>query len=463
MSRNISRRELFRVLGASGMAASLASTGSFISAADAAGMRVGTFRCDVTPPVGHRLYPKTLVTVEHPLYAKGIVLEDGGRRYVLCAVDWCVLSNSSHLLLRRKMATAADTHVSHVAVQCVHQHTAPVIDSNAQKLLEQVETPPPFTDLKFLEEVTDRLAAAVKKSVGRLRPFDSVGTGQAKVDRVASSKWVPGKSGKMRMRWSCCKDPKLRAAPEGYIDPFLKTITLAHDGKSLVRLHYYATHPQSFYGDGRASYDVPGIARERLERKENVFQIYFTGCGCDIAMGKYNDGSRRARKELGDRLYAGMEAAIASTRFTPVSRIHWRTVPLLLPPKTDGRYNVAKNRVIMENPEADATSRVFAARRIACVKRLKRPIELSSLQVGRVHILHLPGEPMVEFQLFAQQLMPDDFVAVAGYGEGAPSNICTERACAEVEDGRGEPIVSMVLPRSEVLLKAAIRELLRVE
>ena len=37
--------------------------------------------------------------------------------------------------------------------------------------------------------------------------------------------------------------------PEGAIDPYLKTITLAEGEKPLVRLHYYATHPQSFYGD----------------------------------------------------------------------------------------------------------------------------------------------------------------------------------------------------------------------
>jgi hypothetical protein len=70
---------------------------------------------------------------------------------------------------------------------------------------------------------------------------------------------------------------------------------------------------------------------------------------------------------------------------------------------------------------------------------------------------------MVAFQLFAQQLLPDGFVAVAGYGEGAPSNICTVRECDEAEEGRVEPKMSMVLPPSEMLLKAAIRELLDVE
>jgi len=440
--------------------AMLCHAGSLVQGADAPQLRVATFRSDVTPPLGRLLYLKPLATVEQPLTAKGIVLDDGHRRYVLCAVDWCTLSNSTHLLFRRKVAAAAGADISRVAVQCVHQHTAPSVDGDAQKLLDQEENPPQYVDLKFLDEVTDRLAAAVKKSLCQLQPFDKIGTGQAKVERVASTRRLPIEGGKVRTRWSSCKDAELRAMPEGYIDPILRTITLARGDKPLVRLHYYATHPQSFYGDGRASIDVPGIARERLEREESVPQIYFTGCAGDVAMGKYNDGSPRARDELAERLYAGMGASIASTRLVPVSRLEWRTVLLSLPPRTDGDYNVDENRAKMKNAEVSAEQRIGAAKRVASAERLKRPIELSSLQFGHIHIVHLPGEPMVEFQLFAQGLKPEDFVAVAGYGDGCTGYICTERAFGE--EGY-EPTGSRVVPRSEGLLKKAIGELLGVK
>jgi len=82
------------------------------------------------------------------------------------------------------------------------------------------------------------------------------------------------------------------------------------------------------------------------------------------------------------------------------------------------------------------------------------------LKIGRVRILHLPGEPFVEFQLFAQQQSPEDFVAVAGYGLGSPGYICTEKA---FEEGAYEPSASAVKPCSERLLKAAIRQLLGKE
>ena len=434
------------------------------SEAGAAGrLRVATFRCDVTPPHGHPLcggLTAPLSTVEDPLWAKGIVLDDGAARYVLCAVDWCGISNSTHDLFRRKVAAGASTDASRVAVQCVHQHTAPVADGDAQKLLEKAEKPPLHLDMKFLEDVTERLAAAAKEALARLQPFDRVGTGQAKVDRVASTRRIPLGNGKVRARMSSCRDAKLRAMTEGTIDPFVKTITLARGNTPLVRLHYYATHPQSFYGDGRACSDVPGFARERLEKKEGVFQIYFNGCGGNVAMGKYNDASRRARGELAERLFAGMAASVASTRFAPVGEIRWRTAKLLLPLRTDGRYAAERLRAVVTNPKASGRARIQAALYLAFAERSQRPIELSALWLGHVRILHLPGEPFVEFQLYAQRLRPDGFVAVAGYGDTGPWYICTERAFAE---GGYEPTDTMAAPPSEAVLNAAIRTLLGVQ
>jgi hypothetical protein len=47
-----------------------------------AGLRLATFCCDVTPPVdGHPLiWVLPMKTVEDPLLAKGVVLDDGNRR-----------------------------------------------------------------------------------------------------------------------------------------------------------------------------------------------------------------------------------------------------------------------------------------------------------------------------------------------------------------------------------------------
>jgi hypothetical protein len=420
---------------------------------------VATFSCDVTPPVGGQplIWTTQVATVEDPLWAKGIVLDDGQSRYVLCAVDWCGLCNSSHRLFRSKLAAAVGTDVSRVMLHCVHQHTAPYVDGDAQRLLDQTSKPVRYVDLKFLDEVSDRLAAAAKQSLDRFQPVDRVGIGQAKVERVASSRRVKGPDGKIRVRYSSAKDPALRALPEGFIDPYLKTITLAQGERPLVRMHYYATHPQSFYGDPRASSDVPGFARERLQKKENVFQVYFNGCGGDITFGKYNDGSHKARDELTARLLAGMEASVAATQYAAAGPIRWRTAPLVLPLPAETDKALMQSKATMENAKLTDVARVTAATRVAYANRISEPMDASVLAIGPAWLVHLPGESMLEFQRYAQSLRPKDFVAVAAYGDLGTGYICTEAAFKE---GGYEPTASHVAPQSEKVLKETIRRLL---
>jgi len=433
--------------------------GGLAGADDEKPIRLATFEADVTPPVGGHplIWVTPVATVEDPLLAKGVVLDHGKDRFVLCAVDWCGLCNSSHALFRKKIAAAVQTQVSRVAVHCVHQHTAPYTDGDAQRLLDQCENPPEYVDLEFLEEVTDRLAAAAKESLGRMEPFDAVGLGRAKVDRVASSRRIPTGGGRIIGRMSGTTDPKLQALPEGRIDPILKTLTLARGETPLVRIHFYATHPQSFYGDPRACSDVPGFARRRLEEKEDVFQIYFTGCSGDVAMGKYNDRTRRARDELTDRLYAGMEAAAGASRYFPADRLCWRTIPVVFPERTDPGHTLKDNRAKMVDPEGNVVRRIRAATRVAFTERIDRPIDLNLLEIGPARVLLLPGECMIEFQLYAQGLRPDEFVAVAAYGDVGPGYICTEASFAE---GGYEPSASRAGKKSEAVLKKAIRQLL---
>ena len=392
--------------------------------------RIAVFRADVTPPLGEPNAGNTASTeVLDPLWTKGIVLDDGQARYVICAMDWCVLGGDADLLVRTGIAQAAGTDISRVALHTVHQHAAPVVFG-----LEAGPNPDPKR-LRFsrpaLEEISGRLAEAVKASLAKLEPFDRIGTGQAKVDRVASARRLVSADGKPLTRWSeSGKDPAMAAAPEGTIDPWLKTVTFARGDKPLVRLHYYATHPQSFCCDGRTSADFVGWARETLEEREKVFQIYFTGCAGNVTVGKYNDSSPAAREALGGRLLAAMSAASATTRYTPASALVWRTVELTMPLRTDRPAR----------PGARPT----------------RPFTPSALEIGDVSILQLPGEPMLEFQLYTQQFRPKRFVAVAECNEAA-SYICTDLMLGE---GGYEPQATRFGPGAEAKLKAAIRQLL---
>ena len=418
--------------------------------------RVATFKADVTLPIGHPCYSsyKPVETIEHPLFAKGIVLEDGKDRYVICAFDWCEICNGSHEEIRQKIADAVGTTPEKVAVQCVHQHTAPMAIGDAQRLLNQTPNPPKAWDLELLDELFNRVAKAAGESVKKLQPFNQVGTSEAKVDRIASNRRIPRGDGTVETRWSSCTDPRLRDKPEGLVDPMLKTITLAKDGKPIVRMHYYAVHPQSFYGDPRVSYDFVGIARERLEKEDNnVPQIYFTGCSGDIAAGKYNDRTPKARDELTERLFDAMQRSASATKYQKVGPITWRNA--LLSSKAKEPEAIEKLQKTINNQEGDRHQRIYAAQEIIFLNR-KKPFVLSSLELGNVSIVHLPGEPCIAYQFHAQQARPDAFVAVAGYADCGCGYICTAKMFPE---GGYEPSASSFAPEVEKPLRKAIDSL----
>lgn len=428
-----------------------------------AALRVATFTCDVTPPLGHPLcggWIKPLAAVDEPLLAKGIVLSDGKDRYVLCAVDWCLLQTGAYDAFRRQLAQGAQVPESHVSVHTVHQHNAPIADANAERLLRATPNPPSHLDLGFLESVTRRLAATVREACDHLQPFDQVGYGQAKVERFAANRRVRLADGKIHVRYSATKDPALQAAPEGLIDPWLRTITLFDGDRPLVRLHFYATHPMSYYGDGRATSDTVGLARQRLERETGVPQIYFTGCAGNITAGKYNDGSPAARIELTDRIYAAMKQAVAATERAPVTRLDWRTTKVRFAARQEPEWSEAHARKIITDTNATALARLTAALDLAWLQRwhANPKIQIARLSLGPVTSLFLPGEAFIEYQLYAENLRTGEFLAVAAYGESGPGYICTDAA---LTGGGYEPTMSRVGPPSEFELKDGIARLLQ--
>lgn len=424
-------------------------------------LQLAAFSSDATPPIGHRLvgWSVLMKSVEEPLLLKGVVLADGRTRYVLAALDWCRLQTGAYDLFRRKLAAAAGVAETQVAVHCTHTHGAPIADADAELLLEKQPSPPRHLDLGFLREATNRAAAALGQALTRMRPFTHVGYGSARVEKYASSRRLPGPDGKVRSRMSSCRDPELIALPEGTIDPWLRTVSFFDGSRPLVRMHYYATHPQSYYGT-EGSPDVPGFARARLEKEEAIPHLYFTGCGGDVAAGKYNDGSREARAALTDRLADAMRRSIASTERVPAPGLDWRISEVRFALRAEPAFSVERLRRDLADPRAPEVARLKAALALAWYDRLKeRPgVDCSRLRVGPVTILHLPGESFVGYQLYAQSLRPDDFIAVAAYGEGGPGYVCMDASPAE---GGYEPSASYVGPPSEARFKAAIAELLK--
>src|SRR5690606_14856903 len=122
-------------------------------------------------------------------------------------------------------------------------------------------------------------AAALKASLADMKPVTHIAAGEGIVEKVASNRRILGSDGKVRAtRWTATKDPAVRAEPVGTIDPFCKSVTFLNDETPLAVLTYYATHPQSHYGEGHVSADFVGMARSAREAAlPGVPHIHFNG------------------------------------------------------------------------------------------------------------------------------------------------------------------------------------------
>lgn len=427
-------------------------------------LRVGVFDVDASPPVGSPLAYDPTIGVQTPLSCRGVVIAGGERPIVLVAVDWIGIGNAGQTVFRERIAAAAGTDASHVAVHTLHQHDAPRCDFSVEDALAEFGIGGTGSDPAWQRDVVQHAAIAVKQALAEARTVTHVGLGSGIVEKVASNRRILGDDGKVKhIRWTASRDPVIRAFPAGTIDPQLKMISFWNGDKAIAALTYYATHPQSYYRTGLANPDFPGMARNSRQDATGIPHIHFNGAGGNIGAGKWNDGSEENRQVLADRVAAGMKLAWASTKKSPVaaSDVGWSAVPVVLPP---GKHLIEKDlKAKLEDKDAPATDRWFAAKNLIWLRRCLSgdTIDIGCLTVKDARVLHMPGELFVEYQLNAASLRPDLFVAMAAYGDYAPGYIGTEIAYGQGGYETSDR-ASKVAPEVEGVLMNAVRRLLEV-
>ena len=431
------------------------------------GLRLATFDVDATPPVGSMLaYDPVIRVDELSLRCRGVALVGAGEPIVLCAVDWIGIANEGQDSFREALAKAAGTTPDRVVVHTVHQHDAPACDFTAERLLKDVGARDRGRyEGTFAREVMRRAAEALRSAMTNAQPVTHCGWGEAEVKEVASNRRILGPDGRVRTtRYTACKDPKLRAEPEGVIDPLVSLLSFWNVDKPLAVLSYYACHPQSYYRMGIPSPDFPGIARFfRGQSVPEALHVHFNGAGGNVGAGKYNDGARENRVALALRLADGMRRAWDATAKFEVGpgSILWRSEPVALPPAR--RLDEAKLRADVAKV-SDPKVSLAAVDKLAWLLRCQggHRIPLTMLRVSDVRVLHMPGELFVEYQLAAKKMRPDLHVAMAAYGEYGPGYIGTAKA---YEEGGYEAsaIASDVAPEVEGVLTSAVRKLLEAK
>ncbi|MDG2127302.1 MAG: hypothetical protein P8K08_04865 [Fuerstiella sp.] len=435
--------------------------------ADQTPLHIAAFRTDVTPPLGSPLCNgnvKPVMEIVTPLTARGVVLLGAGDPIVLCAFDWVGIGNESYDQFRAALGDAVGTPADRVALQTLHQHDAPGSDFATERLLADNGLARQYSNPDFDMDIMERIANAARQSLPDARPVTHIGLGTGNVKMVASNRRILGPNGRVILQRQSSGGRKLaaREAPEGTIDPLVRMVAFWSGDKAITALTYYATHPQSYYGQGSVNWDFVGIARDLREQAlPDVPHIHFDGAGGNVAAGKYNDGSKEKRPLLAQRLAAGMKTAWESQRKIPLSAndVEWSVKSVSLPI----RSSLVDSQLLktLTDTSAAIRSRLRAARDLTFIRRMNEGhrIPVSCLRLGTAHVLHMPGELFVEYQLAAQQMRPNDFVAMAAYGDYGPGYIGTKDAYGQ--GGYETGPVSRVAPQVEDVLMRVMETLLQ--
>jgi hypothetical protein len=448
------------------LAGFLAASGITVSL-PAAEFSIATFTADVTVPKNHGMmggYWKSK-SVADPLFAKGVALFGGEKPVVFVSVDWCEIRNDAFDAWRDALAQAAGTTRERVLVSSIHQHDAPIADLTAQRILEERGLEGSICDLKFHQAAVKNVATALREEMSNRQRVTHIGMGQAKVEKLASNRRYLLPDGEPAFNRGSASGKNILAAqaPEGTIDPWLKTLTFWDGDRPVAALSGYATHPMSYYRTGEVSADFPGDARARRQRETpDCLQIYFSGASGNVTAGKYNDGSRRNRAVLAKKLYNGMVDAWKATQRQPLERIEFRNTKVRLEPRNHEAFTVAAYEKTLQKG-TDHWDQCRDAMGMSWRRRADagHQIDVPVIDFGPAQLLLLPGEIYVEYQLAAQRMAPDSFVMVAGYGECAPGYIPTEKHWAENDSNLRD--WCWIHPGAEQPLLNAMRRVLQPE
>ena len=379
-----------------------------IAWADEPRLELATFRADVSPPIGHPLcggWIKPAEAQDDPLEAIGLVRGAGSRSCCARSTGRVCSTEPTGRGARRWPRQRAPRPTARCAVRAPAQCTNGLPRGFSWFSLRSPTCSMPSCCRNSLRP-RGAWRWRWRKSLDQRRRISHVASGQAQVDSVASNRRIIGPDGKIA-EWRASSSKKLihKTLPEGLIDPWLKTVAFYDGQERVAACHHYATHPMSYYGDGRVSSDFVGLVVQRPSGGRSCSARTFTSPAC-VQRGGRQIQRRHARSPpIADGTDgAVLDASLAGLQPRPIRRVGWKTQEIL--PDVRPAWSTTLCKAWW--PTASGRERTASSRPCGwagCGARPVRvPIVLSGLHVDDVSLVYLPAEAFVEYQLLAQKL-----------------------------------------------------------
>lgn len=374
-------------------------------------LRLASFKVDCTPPAGAVVglnFKGGAEFIRDPLYLRGYIFSDGHDKYLICSMDYCTLLHSAYEQLQAALAEGSGTTLAHTVIHCVHQHDAPLIDFEAAKYIN------PLAHLRFgwYSDILEKCRRAAAIALDDFIEIAETGFSECRLQGYASNRRIPDQNGRIKARLSKCAEQPLKDLAVGTIDPMLRSCAFKdRSGRITATLSFYATHPQVANTGDKFSADAPGEAVRLLEQAiPGATHAFFTGAGGNVTAGKFtsSDDLEGNILKFGKKLADGISLNIKGMQWEPAGNVAWQSASFPFPSAPADKN---KLREMLQKDQAMAAS---AAALLGANDFNPLPeYVINLLHTGNIRLIFLPGEPFVEYQLYIQSLIPDEFVAVA--------------------------------------------------
>lgn len=450
------------------------------------GVSAGMARENITPPVGGRMaghfYERLSTGIHDSLWAKAMVLEQGGKKYAFVFCDLIGLTLPVSDSARAQASALTGIPVKNILVAAVHSHTGPLFYGFQhtyyhKKALAEHHGQDPHEKMDYPRFLARRIALAVKRADARLAPV-SLQVGVATQKGLAFNRRYYMKDGHVRFNPGPLNPDIVR--PAGPVDTDLGIVLIRNrqTRKWAGGLTVFAMHADCI-GGSEISADYPYYLQQTLKKK---FGKDFISAFAIGTCGDINDIDPKVNRPMYSEAHtAEIGRTIGETVIKTVPDLKPVTSPalamlsttILLPLQVPSPAQIDSARELINNlykvretgkylASAGGESGNFLERvrmsKYLTLKDRKESIP-AEVQVFRVDsttaLVGLPGELFVDLGLAIKKASPFKHTIILTVCNDRISYIPTRKGFRE---GSYEVTNSVVKPGSgEMLVSTAIK------
>jgi neutral ceramidase len=433
-----------RVLGAVCLCLLFGSWGVFGSWGARAELRAGVAKVDITPKTNGLMWGfgarrGSATGTLDPLYARILVLEAGGKRLAIVALD-LGRSFGEPSLDHVKEVVSKSSGISCLLLSASHTHSGPVIK-------DEYDGAAPEWERSALEGI----AAGIKTAADTLQEV-SIGSGTGSVF-IGHNRLRVNDDG--TVSWFE-KNPTM--LPTSPVDPTVTVLRIDDRmGNPLAILINYACHPVVLGAENlQYSADYPAVTNRVVEESlgGKVQSFFLQGAPGDInpyyANMPMKENAIKLRDWTGDKL--GQEVARVAkgiqTKSDPAASIDFREETLHLKLRWNPEHFQAAMLESLGAEKLDAMGMPIRAMIDARV---------TAVLIGKqIAIMTVPGEPFVEFQESWRARCPVSTALFFGYTNGYHAYFPTIRAASRGGYGAGSMTTRVELGAGERIVDWAV-------